>query len=150
MNDISEQLEDIVKNEYHQLLLLYERTDDIQELLNIIDPYNLVDLVQNTSKKISSIGLNIIKQNYSSCYSQLNDYSRQQLLPSVDLADSLTAYILSDVNPIAMTIKNYESKYINLIEFLHKAKSDSDNNSSGGGVMGELYPVCFSDLLEQL
>lgn len=135
-NQLEESLDDLIKKEFYQLLRLYERTDDIQALFNIIDPNKLIELVQNASTKISKIGLNIIKQNYNSCYSDLNDYSRQQLLPSVDLANSLTSHVLSDMKPIAMTIKNYEDRYINLIEFLNKAKSDSDSNSFGGGVIG--------------
>jgi len=54
----------------------------------------------------------------------------------VDLSNSLTAHILSDMQPIAMTIKNYEARYISLVEFITQAKKESDSNSFGGGIIG--------------
>jgi len=56
MDEITDEIEDVVKSEYHQLMRLYDRTDDLKALLDIMSPDKLVGLVQNASEKYQQSG----------------------------------------------------------------------------------------------
>lgn len=134
--DLIEYLDDAVKKEFNQLLELYERTDDIDSLMRLMHTDNLTEIIANALTKLGAVGINIFKQNYSSQYDCLSNQAKQQLMPSIDMEKKLLSFISSDNEAIILTLNNYTDRYQSMIDFLYKAKIDSDSNSFGGGIIG--------------
>ena len=128
---------DAVMKEHIQLAELYSRTDDMNHLItNIMHTDNLIIIINNAVGKLSSIGINIFKQEYNQYYNQLNAAARYNMMPSIDTENKLIDYILSNKDSLAMTISNYNSMYLRTLEYYNNEGANDSVRGLGGGILG--------------
>lgn len=80
--------------------------------------------------------INIYHKEYSAFSNKLSSQLQQELRPSIKMEKMLQAYFMSMHEETNTAMKKFTERYQDVVDYLNNTKSDLQNKSLGGGVIG--------------
>lgn len=129
-------IRDAAYSDLYHLSDLYERTEDIDNCLPLMQPDNFRQIVLNAAQQLSEICLEVIEEIYEDCAEEFPNAQISNLRPSFRQKADLKKVIVGNMATFEREINHYESCYKSFIERVENYEEQLDNNAYGAGAIG--------------
>ena len=134
INNINKMIQEKAFGELNTLVTIYKRTEVIKDAFRLMNPENLINIINNAANGLGELGIDVVNALYQSNYHYFDEDSKASLMPSLQLQRSFVGSLLVHAESIEMEINNYEIMYYQLLNKI--SGSGSVGKSVGAAVIG--------------